>query len=148
MHPEIEIVHRQVRPDVANLLLAGAPHFFHVVEVLLDRGAIGECFQDLLDTRIRIRAEEGIPTMLFLDEHNTNDATHRHVGCQERFVGLGRCLAIDSACGALPSTKSGGSKTCDTLCNLLLEDTPKVRTLLQTVLGDVHVRMKPPTISR
>jgi hypothetical protein len=53
MHPKIQVVHGYVRPDVSHLLLAGAPHFFHVVEVLLDRGSVGERFQDLDGRRAR-----------------------------------------------------------------------------------------------
>ena len=61
MHPQIQIVHGQVGPDVADLLLARTPHLFHIVEVLLDGRAIGERFENLLDAGIRVGAKEGVP---------------------------------------------------------------------------------------
>ena len=37
VHPQVQVVHGNIRPDVSYLLLARSPHLFHVVEVLLDR---------------------------------------------------------------------------------------------------------------
>ena len=42
-----KLKHADVRPDVADLLLAGAPDFLHVVKVLFDRRPVGERFEDL-----------------------------------------------------------------------------------------------------
>jgi hypothetical protein len=63
VHPKIQIEHRQVGPNVADLLLARALDFFHVVEVLFDGRSIGECFHNLHDAGIRIGAEESVPSM-------------------------------------------------------------------------------------
>ncbi len=77
MHPQIQIVHGHVGPDVAHLLLARAPHFLHVVKVLFDGRTVGERFENLRDAGIRIGAEEGVPTMIFLDQHHANHAADR-----------------------------------------------------------------------
>lgn len=106
MHPEIQVVHCQIGPDVAHLLLARSPHFFHVVEILFDGSTIGKCFENLLDAGARVGAEEGVPTMIFFHQHDANDATHRRVGCQEGLVGLGRRLAVDRASNGV----NGGPK--------------------------------------
>jgi hypothetical protein len=47
MHPQIELEHGDVGPQPAHLLLASSPDLLDVVEVLLDRGAVGKRFQDL-----------------------------------------------------------------------------------------------------
>ena len=94
MHPQIQVVHRQVRPDVAHLLLARTPDFLHIVKILFDGHAIGERFENLLDAGIRVGAKEGAPTMLFLDEHHAEDAAHGRIGRQKGFVSLRGRFAI------------------------------------------------------
>jgi len=41
-----------VGPNVSHLLLAGTPHFLHVMKVLLDRRAIGKGFDNRLGSRL------------------------------------------------------------------------------------------------
>jgi hypothetical protein len=36
VHPLVQVPAADVRPDIANLLLAGAPDFLHVVEVFFN----------------------------------------------------------------------------------------------------------------
>ena len=54
------MVDGHVGPDVSHLLLARAPHFLHVVEVLLDGGSVGERFENLRDADLGMGAEEGV----------------------------------------------------------------------------------------
>ena len=61
VNPKTQMIDRQDRPDVSHLLLAGTPNFLHVVEVLLDRGPVGEGFDDLRGRGIAIGRKEGIP---------------------------------------------------------------------------------------
>src|SRR4030043_1354338 len=61
MHPQIEMIDSHVGPDVPHLLLACAPDFLDVVEVLLDRGSIGERFHNLHHAHLRSRREERKP---------------------------------------------------------------------------------------
>ena len=58
MHPQVQMIHGHVGPDVAHLLLARAPDFLHVVKVLLDRGPVGEGFENLARRGRRVGAEE------------------------------------------------------------------------------------------
>ena len=44
VNPKIQMIDRQVRPNVPHLLLARALDFLHVMEVLLDRDPIGKGF--------------------------------------------------------------------------------------------------------
>ena len=104
MHPQVQVVDGQLGTNIADLLLAGTPHLLHVVEVLFDASTIGKCLEDLLDTGIRIGAEEGVPAMIFLDDHHANDAAYRTVGSQEGLVGFGGLFAVDRALGCLPTT--------------------------------------------
>jgi len=70
MHPQVQLNHGQVGPDVAHLLLAGAPHFLDVVKVLLDRGPVGEGLQGFRHARGRIGAKQSEPAK-FLNEFQT-----------------------------------------------------------------------------
>ena len=65
MHPPIEMIDGHVGPDVPYLLLARAPDLLQIVEVLFDRGPVGEGFDNLRDRDIRIGREEGKPIVLF-----------------------------------------------------------------------------------
>ena len=47
MHPQVEMIDGHVGPDVPHLLLARAPDFLDVVEVLFDRSPVGEGFHNL-----------------------------------------------------------------------------------------------------
>ena len=109
MHPQIQVVHGQVRPDVADLLLAGAPHLLEVVKVLFDGRAIGEGFEYRDFALPGIGAEEGVAAMLFLDQDNPNDTAGRAVGRQEGLVGFGGRLAVHLAIDGVPSTPLSGS---------------------------------------
>lgn len=62
VHPQVQVIHGNIRPDVSYLLLARSPHLFHVVEFLLDRSSVGECFQYLDDTGVWICTEQSWPT--------------------------------------------------------------------------------------
>ena len=42
LDPQVQVEHRHVRPDVAYLLLPGAPDFLDIVKVLFDRRSIRE----------------------------------------------------------------------------------------------------------
>ena len=57
--PQVQVPRREVRPQVADLLLAAAPDLLDVVEDLFDRRAVGERFDDLAHVGIDsgIRAE-------------------------------------------------------------------------------------------
>ena len=103
MHPKIQIVHREVGPDVAHLLLATAPHFLHIVKVLFDGSTIGKRFENLLDALLWIGREESVPTMILFHEYHANDAAYGRVGRQKGFVGLGDSFAVDRAAGRLPT---------------------------------------------
>ena len=58
MHPQVQVECGDVGPDVADLLLPGAPHFLDVVKVLFDRRAVGERLDDLARRGVGIGAEE------------------------------------------------------------------------------------------
>jgi hypothetical protein len=45
MHPKIQIGYRQVGPEVTRLLLSSSPDLFDIMEILVNRGSIGEGFQ-------------------------------------------------------------------------------------------------------
>src|SRR5260370_37676112 len=76
-----------VGPDVADLLLAGSPHLLEVVEVLLDRGPIGERLQDVLYGRVRVGAEESRPAAILLHhQYHADDPAGRRAGGQKRLV--------------------------------------------------------------
>src|SRR5260370_34024572 len=78
-----------VGPDVADLLLAGSPHLLEVVEVLLDRGPIGERLQDVLYGRVRVGAEESRPAAILLHhQYHADDPAGRRGGGPKRLVGL------------------------------------------------------------
>jgi hypothetical protein len=71
IHPLVQVPASDVRPDVANLLLASTPDFLHVVEVFFNRPAPSDCFQDLLGFDLWVGAEVGCPTpVLELDDDN------------------------------------------------------------------------------
>lgn len=72
MHPEIQMIYRNICPNVADLLLTRSPYFLHVVEVLLDGCPVCKCFQDFQYAGFVIGAEESNPSMIFLDKHHTN----------------------------------------------------------------------------
>ena len=105
MHPQVEIVHRQVVSDIADLLLPTAPDFLHVVEVLFDRRPIGERFDNRCYAGTGVRAVKGIPTMLFFHQHDANHAAGRLVSCQERFVLFRGGFAVDGALDRLPAAR-------------------------------------------
>jgi len=86
MHPEVQVVDGDVRPDVSNLLLARSPDFLDVVEVLFARGTVGKGFQYFHRTGFRLSTEERKPTMIFFDQHNSDNAADRSVSGQEGFV--------------------------------------------------------------
>ena len=44
-HPKIQVGYRQVGPDVTRLLLSSSPDLFDIMEILVNRGSIGEDFQ-------------------------------------------------------------------------------------------------------
>jgi len=108
MQPEIQAVHGEVRPDVANLMLSGSPHFLQIVEVLFDGGTIGEGFENRDDALLGIGSEEGAPAMRFLDQHDPNHTAGGAIGYQERFVGLGGQAAVQHALDGFPSTPLTG----------------------------------------
>ena len=76
MHPKIQVVHGHIGPDVAHLLLARSPDLFDVVEILFDRGAIGKRFQDPDGGGMDVGTEEGVPKVIFPDQHHTDGASH------------------------------------------------------------------------
>ena len=57
VQPLVQMPAADVRPDVADLLLARAPNLLHVVEVFLDGPAVGGRFQDVADGGVRVGAE-------------------------------------------------------------------------------------------
>ena len=103
VHPQVQMVHGNIRPDVSYLLLARSPHLFHVVEVLLDRSSVGECFQYLDDTGVWICTEQSWPIMVFLHQHHANRASDRAVNCLELLVILGHRFSIQWALDRLPT---------------------------------------------
>ncbi len=109
MHPQIEMIDGHVRPDVPHLLLTRAPDFLDVVEVLLDRGSVGERFHNLDHARVGIGREEGEPIVFFLDDHHVNHSTDRLVRGQERLVGLGCRFAVGRTLDGLPALLVSGT---------------------------------------
>src|SRR5262245_55058047 len=109
MHPQTKLKHSHVGPEVADLLLARAPHFLHVVKVLFDRGPVGEGFQNLHDAGRGVGREQSEPTTLLLHQHHSDYASHRAIGRQERLGGLDYLLAIQRTQGGLPTTLLSGS---------------------------------------
>ena len=86
-----------IGPNVAHLLLARGPHFLHVVKVLLDRGTVGERFQNVDDAGIRIGTGQSETTMISLDQYDPNHSTDWRIGGQERFISFGNLLAVQCA---------------------------------------------------
>jgi hypothetical protein len=109
VNPEIQMVDGQVAPDVSHLLLARAPNFLHVVEVLLDGGAVGYSFDNLHGRGVRIGREEGKPIVILQDDHDANHPTNRAVRRQEGLVNLGNRFAVDGALGRFPAVAMGGA---------------------------------------
>jgi len=68
VHPEVQMISAEVRPEVAKLLLAGPPDFLDVVEDLFDGRPVGERFQDLPHARLRIGREEELAAVGFLND--------------------------------------------------------------------------------
>src|SRR3990172_12732408 len=104
MHPQAELKHSYVGPDVADLLLARAPHFLHIVKVLFDGGPVGEGFQNLHDAGVGIGAKQSDPTIVLLDEHNSDQASDRPIGGQERLDDLGGPLAVQCTLDPQPAS--------------------------------------------
>src|SRR5712692_2402089 len=109
MHPQVHMVYGYVCPDVADLLLAGAPDLLHVMKILLDRGPVGEGFQNLLHARMEVRAEEREPAVVLPHQHHTNHSAHRPIGREERLVGLGDVSTVERAGQLLPPLLAGGA---------------------------------------
>lgn len=68
------MIHGDIGPNAANLLLAGSPDLLEVVIVLFDCRSVGEGFENRYHGRRRIGAEEGEPAMIFLDQDHANHA--------------------------------------------------------------------------
>src|SRR5262245_60028221 len=109
MHPQVQVEHRHVRPDVADLLLSCAPHFLDIVKVLLDRRAVGKRLDDLAWRSFRLGAKEELAAVIFLDDHHPNDASCRPPRGQKGFDGLGDELTIDEALHLLPTRTMSGA---------------------------------------
>src|SRR3972149_4850225 len=86
MHPEIQMIHADVSPQVADLLLARSPDFLEVVKVLFDGCTVGKSFQYLFDRSLGIGVEEKLGAGRFLYDHHPDYAAGRSVGSQECFV--------------------------------------------------------------
>ena len=103
MHPQVQVIDSQVGPDVPHLLLARVPDLLHVVKVLLDRGAVGEGFDDLYGGGVRIGGEEGIPVVILQDDNHADQPARRSVGRQEGLVEFGDRLAVDRTRSGFPA---------------------------------------------
>jgi len=57
VQPKSEVIRRDVRPVIPQLLLAGTMDFLDIVEILFDGCTVGHRLQDLGYGRLRIRAE-------------------------------------------------------------------------------------------
>src|SRR3972149_3928777 len=108
MHPEIQMIHADVRPQVADLLLARPPDFLEVVKVLFDGCAVGKSFQDLFYRGLGIGVEEKLGAGWFLYDHHPDYAAGRSVGSQERFVFFAYRLPVLYAFHDLPATFGSG----------------------------------------
>src|SRR4029077_15276125 len=83
-------------PHMADLLLAGSPHFLHVVKHLLDGRAVREAFQDLAYRCIRVGTEKGIPIVLAAHDHHPNHAADHWPSGQKGLAHLEHGLAIEN----------------------------------------------------
>jgi hypothetical protein len=108
VQPQVEVEHADVRPDVPDLLLTGAPHLVLIIEVLFNSPPISECFEYPLHLGGRVGAEGRNPLMLFLYKYNTDDGTGRRVCGQKSLVGLRGLSPIDRAGQRLPATTMYG----------------------------------------
>src|SRR3989304_6318817 len=82
MHPQVQMIDGHVRPDIAHLLLACAPHFFHVVEVLFDRCPVGECFERSEEHTSELQSRLHLVCRLLLEKKTRGERTPRRSGAR------------------------------------------------------------------
>src|SRR5258708_1155034 len=97
------MVDGHIGPVMPHLLLSRPMHFLKVMEVLLDGGAIGDCFQDLRHRRLGIGTEERDPAVVVVSQYHPDQASRRLVSGQEGFVSRGNLLAIKPEVFGLPA---------------------------------------------
>ena len=108
-HPQIQMIGADIRPQIAKLLFAGSPHFLEVVEDLLDRRAVGEGFQNLLDRGVWIGAEEEMTACRFLNDDDADHAIGGNIGGQKGLVLFERFFALLDALDGLPAVLLAGA---------------------------------------
>jgi hypothetical protein len=69
----------EIAVQVAHVLLPGPPDLLDVLVGLVDRPTVGHPLQDLLGRRGRVRAEEGEPAAVPLDQHHHDRPAGRQV---------------------------------------------------------------------
>jgi len=67
MHLQIEMIDGHIGPNVSHLLLASTPKSLHIVELLFERRAISEGFDDFDVRGLWISREEGKRGVFFFD---------------------------------------------------------------------------------
>src|SRR5580700_272638 len=103
MEPEIQMVDGNVSPVMPYLLLPGPMYFLEVMEILLDGGAIGNRFEDLLHRRFGVGAEERHPAIGVAHQNHADLTAHRLIRGQEGFVSLDNLLAVKHEVAGLPA---------------------------------------------
>jgi hypothetical protein len=99
------LVSTGVAVQVSHLLLPGAPDLLDVLVRQLDGPSVRHRLQDLRRRRLGVQAEEGQPAVLFLDQHDSDQAARRPPRRQERLDGLGHPFAVLHAFDLLPAAR-------------------------------------------
>jgi len=87
VEPLVQVPSADVRPHVANLLLACAPNLLHVMEVFLDGPPRGSRFQNVAHFCRGFCAEVGYPTaVLETNDHHADHAADQRGRGQKRLV--------------------------------------------------------------
>src|SRR6266498_3450898 len=107
--PQTPVERSLVGPPVAQLLLARPLDLLHVLEGLLDRRPARHGLQDVLDRRLRVRAEVRQPDVVLLDQHHPDHTPSRLPGRQEGLDRLRHVLLILEARHLLPALGMAGA---------------------------------------
>ena len=109
VQPSRDVEGADVGEVVAELLWSQAVHFFQVVEVLFDDGAVSDGFENLGNGGLGFGTEIGAPAIGVTHEHDADDTARNGVGRQEGLVGLDDFLAIQDEGGGEPAFAMAGA---------------------------------------
>src|ERR1700687_4969296 len=108
VHPQIQMIGRNVGPIIPQLLLTQSMHFFQIMKVLLDSCSIGNGLQNRLYGRFDIGAEECPPAVILADDNHANQPADGSIRRRKRLKGLGDFLAIQDKLPRLPPALMSG----------------------------------------